>query len=235
MLSPLPFLNHRAIFAALLSLVSGCVYMSRHTPEGACETARDSPVRNFCVVDPGTLWRGENPTTADVEWLLEQGVQSVLSIQLDARPAFERAALRPEAVRSVSYFRVKGFDPLQMLSRSRDDRVVALFIAVVEEAPKPLYVHCRAGVDRVGVLVASYRIIVQGVSREDAVAEMARFQSPWLPLERRYLLGLSEARQREILRDVEDWKTRLKPFGRFDCQRGLCHFVPDPQGEIARP
>jgi len=235
MLSPLPFLNHRAIFAALLSLVSGCVYMSRHTPEGACETARDSPVRNFCVVDPGTLWRGENPTTADVEWLLEHGVQSVLSIQLDARPAFERAALRPEAVRSVSYFRVKGFDPLQMLSRSRDDRVVALFIAVVDQAPKPLYVHCRAGVDRVGVLVAAYRIIVQGVSREEAVAEMARFHSPWQPLETRYLLGLSEARQREILRDAETWKTRLKPFGRFECQRGRCHFLPDPQGVIARP
>src|SRR5215472_16137654 len=235
MLSPLSFLNNRVTVAALLPLLSGCVYFSGHTPEGACATARDSPVRNFCVVDPRVLWRGENPTTADANWLLEHGVRSVLSIQLDARPAFERAAPRPEVVRSVSYFRVGGFDPVHMLSRSRDDRVVALFIAVVEEAPKPLYVHCRAGVDRVGVLVASYRILVQGVSREGAVAEMARFQSPWLPLERRYLLGLSEARQREILRDVEDWKTRLKPFGRFDCQRGLCHFVPDPKGEIARP
>jgi hypothetical protein len=209
--------------------------MSGHTPAGACETALDSPVRNFCVVDPGVLWRGESPTTADAKWLLEHGVQSVLSIQLDARPAFERVALRPEIVHSMSYFLVEGFDPFQMLSRSRDDRVLALFIAVVEEAPKPVYVHCRAGVDRVGVLVASYRILVEGVSREAAVAEMARFHSPWLPLERRYLLGLSEARQRQILRDVENWKARLKPLGWFQCMHGRCHFLPDPQGEIARP
>ncbi len=226
----------RALLLAVpLVLLSSCIYMSRHTPAGACQEALDSPVRNFCVVDSGVLWRGEGPTVADAEWLLDNGVQSVLSIQLDARRAFEHAKVRPNLVRSVTYFHVVGADPFEMLSSSRLDRLVAIFVAVIDAAPKPLYVHCRAGVDRAGILVASYQILIGRISREEAVEEMARFHTPWLPLERRYLLGLTEARQQQILRDVDNWKARLKPLGHFDCEQGRCHYVPNPGATVARP
>ena len=226
----------RALLLALpLVLLSGCIYMSRHTPAGACQEALNSPVRNFCVVDSGVLWRGEGPTVADTEWLLDNGMQSVLSIQLDPRRAFEHAKVRPNLVRSVTYFQVEGANPFQILSRPRLDRLVALFIAVVDMAPKPLYVHCRAGVDRAGILVASYQILAGRISREEAVEQMARFHTPWLPVERRYLLGLTEERQQQILRDVDNWKARLKPLGHFDCEQGRCRYVANPGGTVARP
>lgn len=136
------------------------------------------------------LWRGELPTPADAKWLLEHGVRSVLSIQLDAREAFESADPVADAALSVSYFKIRGLDPLQMLSASHLDDRVALFLATVSAAPKPVYVHCRAGVDRIGVLVAAYRVLLEGITPEDAIAEMARFHSPWLPLEERYAIAL---------------------------------------------
>jgi protein-tyrosine phosphatase len=192
-------------------------------------------VRNFCVVDSGVLWRGESPSAKDAAWLVEHGVQSVFSIQIDARRSFEHAAVRPDVGRSVTYFHVEGADPFQILSRKRLDHLVALFIAIMDEAPKPLYVHCRAGVDRVGILIASYRILVGRISREEAVKEMAGYRSPWLPLERRYFLGLTPARQREILDEAKDWKARLKPLGRFECERGRCSFAANPDAAVARP
>jgi hypothetical protein len=208
-------------------LVGSCVYMSPHTLKGACRTALDSPVRNFCVVTPDVLWRGERPTAADATWLVRQRVGSVLSLQVDARHAFEHATLTAaDAPLSFPFYMMRGLDPLQMLSsRHLDDRA-AMFLAIVSTAPKPLYVHCRAGVDRAGVLLAVYRMLVEGVSAEDAIAELARFKSPWLPLEKRYINGLSETRREEIRRNAEKLKSVVHPLGRFDCRDARCSYDP---------
>jgi protein-tyrosine phosphatase len=206
---------------------SSCVYFSPHTLQGTCPTALDSPVRNFCVVTPGALWRGESPTAADATWLVRQRVGSVLSIQLDARRAFEHATVPSgDATASIPYYRMRGLDPLQMVSFAHLDDRAALFLAIVSAAPKPLYVHCRAGVDRVGVLLAIYRMLIEGVSADDAIAEMARFRSPWLQLEKRYLRGLSEERRRQILRNAERLKPVVHPEGRFECGHGQCSYYP---------
>jgi protein-tyrosine phosphatase len=217
----------RLLLAGPLLLLAACVYLSHHTLEGACPTALDSPIRNFCVVAPEVLWRGEFPTTADAEWLVQKRVRSVLSIQLDARRSFERAAVPADAKFSISWYRMRGLDPLQMLSSSHLDDRVALFLAIVSTAPKPLYVHCRAGVDRVGALVAMYRILIEGVSTDRAIAEMARFHSPWLALERRYLRGLTEARRKEILSHAEKLKAVLHPAGRFECKNDRCSYYSE--------
>jgi len=215
-------------------LVGGCVYLSPHTLKGSCPTDLDSPVRNFCVVIPHVLWRGEHPTAADASWLVQQRVGSVLSLQVDARRAFEHATVTAaDAPLSVPYYRMRGLDPLQMLSsRHLDDRA-AMFLAIVSIAPKPLYVHCRAGVDRAGVLLAVYRMLVEGVSAEDAIAELARFKSPWLPLEKRYINGLSETRRDEIRRDAEKLKSVVHPVGRFECRNGRCSYDPVPEATAA--
>ena len=206
-------------------LASGCVYLSRHTLRGACLTDMGSPVRNFCVVAPGILWRGERPTREDAKWLLEQRVGTVISLQLDDRRAFEAVTLGQDYDHSVSYFRVPGFSPLQVLRPSHLDKHVALFIAIVKAAPKPVYVHCRAGVDRTGVLVAAYRVLIDGAGGKEAIAEMGRFHSPWQSLDARYISGLSESRREAVLREAAHWEAQLHPTARIDCERGRCTYV----------
>jgi protein tyrosine/serine phosphatase len=225
--------GRRALLLVIASLLaSGCVYISRHTLRGACLTDMGSPVRNFCVVAPGILWRGERPTKEDAKWLLEERVGTVISLQLDDRRAFEAARLSRDYEHSVSYFRVPGFSPVQVLRPSHLDKHLALFIAIVKAAPKPVYVHCRAGVDRTGVLVAAYRVLIDGASRKEAIAEMGRFHSPWQSLDALYINGLSEARREEILRQAANWEARLRPTARIDCERGQCTYVRnvDPSG-----
>jgi len=213
----------------LCLLSSGCVYISRHTLRGACLTDMGSPVRNFCVVAPQVLWRGERPTRKDAEWLLEERVGTVVSLQLDDQAAFKAVHLGPDYSHSVTYYKVSGFSPLQLLSPSHLDEHLALFIAIVKASPKPVYVHCRAGVDRTGILAAAYRVLIDGAPRGEAVAEMGRFHSPWQPLDAHYIYGLSEARREKILRQAADWESRIRPTASIECAHGRCTYVRNPE------
>lgn len=215
----------RASLLGLVMLASGCVYISRHTLRGACLTDMGSPVRNFCVVASQVLWRGERPTQPDAKWLLEQNVGTVISLQLDDRRAFEAVTPPANYVHSVEYYQVPGFNPFQILSPSHLDRHLALFIAIVKAAPKPVYVHCRAGVDRTGVLAAAYRVLIDGASTEEAVAEMGRFHSPWQHFDAHYIKGITPARREKILQEAADWETRLHPTASIDCEHGRCTYV----------
>ncbi len=217
----------------LAALACGCVYISKRTIRGACSNDLGAPIHNFCVVTPQVLWRGERPSAKDARWLLEHGVGSVVSLQLDDRRAFESVAPGQDFVHSVAYFHVPGFSPFQVLSPTHLDTHLALFVAIAKAAPKPIYVHCRAGVDRTGVLVAAYRVLVDGVSRDEARAEMARYHSPWLHFDARYIRGLTLERREEILRKAADWESRLRPTARIECVHGRCQYEPTAEPSSA--
>lgn len=220
-----PFKAGRVLPCALALLLCGCVYFSRRTLPGACHDDLGSPIRNFCVVTPGVLWRGETPTRADAQWLVEHGLRTVISLQLDVRHSFESVHVDPGLVRSVTYFRVRDFIATQVLTHRHLDDHVAEVLAIIQEAPKPVLISCRAGVDRTGVIAAAYRVLVDGMSREDAIKEMDGFHSPWDPLNNRYVRSIKGARKARILREVTQWRTRLQPAGRFECRAGGCRFL----------
>jgi len=210
---------------AVVLLISGCVYISRRTLPGACSADLGSPVRNFCVVRPGVLWRAEAPTRSDAQWLVEHGVGTVVSLQLDVRRSFESARIDTGQVRSIVYFRVADFSAIQVLTHRHLDEHVAEVLAIIQKAPKPVLISCRAGVDRTGVIAAAYRMLVQGWSAKRAIADMDGFHSPWDPLNNRYVLSISGSRKERILRSVTQWRSRLQPTGRFDCRAGSCRFL----------
>jgi protein tyrosine/serine phosphatase len=54
----------------------------------------------------------------------------------------------------------------------RDDRVLEALRVMADPANRPLMIHCRHGSDRTGALVALYRVVVQGWTKEKAVEEM---------------------------------------------------------------
>lgn len=216
----------RWALCALALLLSGCVYFSRHTLPGACPDDLGSPIRNFCVVSPGVLWRSEAPTRSDARWLVQHGVGSVVSLELDVRHSFETVRLAPGLSRSVTYYRIKDFSAVQVLTHHHLDQHVALVLAIIAQAPKPVLVSCRAGVDRTGIIVGAYRMLIDGMSRRRAITEMNGFHSPWDPLNDRYVRSLSGPRGARILRRARQWESSgVKPTGRFECRAGGCRFV----------
>lgn len=56
--------------------------------------------------------------------------------------------------------------------RKKVDRAVAL---MADPANQPVFIHCRHGQDRTGIVVAAYRMKMEGWSLADAEAEMQSF------------------------------------------------------------
>src|SRR5690348_5628815 len=135
-----PLAMCRLLVLAGALLLSGCAYFSKHTAEGACRDSLGSPIRNFCVEVPG-LWRGERPTRSDATWLLQHGVATVVNLEvfLSDRFAFDRATA-PAAPHQVLYFHAPDFEPVHLVNWTLLDHHVARFIAIVQRAPKPIYV-----------------------------------------------------------------------------------------------
>ena len=172
----------------------------------------------------GQIWQGERPSSSDASWLLEQRVGTVVNLEvyLDDSRAFERASA-PQRELVVEYYHVPDFEPVHLFNWSLLDNHVAHFLAIVAAAPKPVYVHCLDGIDRSNVLIASYRVLVEGVNPEDAIREIARFDSPWLHVDAKYLRGLNE-RRAAILEKTSKWQAHLAPGAKIECSQGRCTY-----------
>jgi protein tyrosine/serine phosphatase len=57
--------------------------------------------------------------------------------------------------------------------RDDNDRDVIAFLRLaVDPQRQPIFVHCLHGADRTGMVVAVYRVVVEGWSKEEALREM---------------------------------------------------------------
>lgn len=225
----------RILVWAVLTLLGGCVYFSKHTVTGACTADLGSPIRNFCVAVPGVIWQGERPTRSDASWLLAHRVGTVVNLEvfLNDRRAFE-SANAPARDFIVDYYHVPDFEPVHLFNWSLLDRHVAQFLAIMEVAPKPVYLHCLDGIDRSNVFVATYRVLVEGVSPEQAIHDIERFHSPWLSVDAKYIRALS-ARRATILSKASKWQERLRPGAKIHCSAGRCTYTTalDPPASAA--
>jgi protein tyrosine/serine phosphatase len=61
---------------------------------------------------------------------------------------------------------------MNALSITRDGIISALKLIKSAEGRGPVLVHCKHGADRTGVVIAMYRILYQGWTKEQAVDEM---------------------------------------------------------------
>jgi rhodanese/phosphatase family protein len=217
--------SRRLAAASLALLLSGCAYFAKHTAQGACRNDLGAPIRNFCAETP-TLWRGERPNRSDASWLLGHGVGTVVNVEvfLSDRSAFDHAE-PPSGSLEVQYFHVPDFEPVHLINWSLLDDHVAHFIAIVERAPKPIYVHCLDGLDRTGVLIAAYRVLMEGVDPEVAISDIARYGTPWVRVDARYIRSLQGERRAEILRKITAWESHLEPNARIGCNAGMCHYT----------
>jgi len=82
-----------------------------------------------------------------------------------------------------------------------DEDVLAFLRIVTDPANQPVFVHCREGEDRTGMMVAVYRMVVQDWPKDKAMAEMKRmgFNEIWEPIED-YLEDFDPAKMKRQLR-----------------------------------
>ena len=109
------------------------------------------------------LYRGGQPTREGFASLKRLGVKTIINLRGNDsnRDRFDDGAF--------VYHRIpmNGFNP-------ESDQVVEFLRLASDPAAWPVFVHCQHGADRTGVLVAMHRVIIEGWTTEQAVAEMTR-------------------------------------------------------------
>jgi protein tyrosine phosphatase (PTP) superfamily phosphohydrolase (DUF442 family) len=113
----------------------------------------------------GQLFRGGQPTVQGFEELSKRGVGLVINLRGENK--VERAEVEKLGMQYVS---------IPWHCAYPKDRQVAKFLRVLQaNQDKKIFVHCRLGVDRTGLMIASYRIAEQGWTAARAHREMAAF------------------------------------------------------------
>lgn len=215
----------RLTLSLLLVLqLCSCVSATKQNKANACRNNLGSAINNFCVVTPTVLWRGSRPDEDGVAWLIQHGVQTIVNLELifDDKPVLGQAIIANTNNYEVGYFHIHDWEPLPILAPSIEDDHVAHFIAIVKQQPKPLYLHCRHGVNRTGVMVAAYRILIDGASDEEAIGEMARYDGFFFTADAQYIRGLTPKRRAEIQLKVMEWMPKLEKDAQVICAEGRC-------------
>ncbi len=120
---------------------------------------------NFGEVTP-TLFRGAQPSPAGLKALAKMGV----NIVVDARGDRTDSEGKQVAQLGMRYVPIPWRCPFP------NDEIFVKFLKLVRDNPdKKIFVHCRLGDDRTGMMVASYRMAAQGWSADEAMREMQQF------------------------------------------------------------
>lgn len=143
-----------------------------HTPAKKFAVAG---VKNFGEVTP-YLYRGAQPTRDGFKALAGMGVDIVVDLRLSGQ-ASEKKVVDRFGMKYVAI-------PWHCMFPS--DKKTAQFLAVLRKNPKKkVFVHCRFGDDRTGMMVAAYRMAVENWTPEEAWKEMRQFglnSRPCFPL-----------------------------------------------------
>ena len=114
------------------------------------------------------LYRGAQPRDGGLSRLRDLGINTVINLRgASARTRAQEAEAR---ALGLNYFNVA----LPNWGRPQDARVRRILEIVAAPENGRVFIHCRSGVDRTGMIVAIYRMTHDGWSANDALAEADR-------------------------------------------------------------
>lgn len=147
-----PAFRRVVLAAALIVAPAGLASALESTRDAAtAESPAYAELPNFHRVDDN-LFRGGQPGTDGIGRLKEMGIKTIVNLRyerelVDAEAAEARAA-------GIRYYNV----PMVGLNRPTDAQVAHILALIDDPANRPVFVHCKAGSDRTGAVVACYRI-----------------------------------------------------------------------------
>ena len=130
---------------------------------------------NIGRVAPG-IYRGAQPEPEGYATLKEIGIKTVINLR---QRHGEREAVEAAGMRYVEI-------PMSFFTRADPTTVRKVLSVMTDPANQPVFIHCSRGVDRAGVVVAVYRMEVDGWSEAEAEAEMDAlgFHKIWFELKK---------------------------------------------------
>lgn len=126
------------------------------------------------------LYRGPRPVSeADFRTLARGDIKTILDLESYPFDWLGNDRCRAMRLAAVGNGMTTISAPLGAIMPPATEQVLFLIDALhasrklpAAGIARPVYIHCREGVDRTGMVVAAYRILVERMSVRDAVAEM---------------------------------------------------------------
>jgi len=170
-----PVTRNIAVLAVSLLLAIRMCSGQEPRPKGGDSTSRPAhasgqkrPIKgvgNFGEVTP-MLFRGAQPTHEGFEALAKMGI----NIVVDGRGDRSDSEGKEVGKLGMQYVAIPWHCPFP------HDEVFVQFLKLLQENPnKKVFVHCRLGQDRTGMMVAAYRMAGQGWTADEAMREMQQF------------------------------------------------------------
>lgn len=138
-------------------------------PESSALSTKAIPaihIANFGCINP-TFYRGARPKVGDYKDLAALGVKTIINLERDGDKNAEKEA----KAAGLNFFRLPMSD-----KDAPDDATVQKFLALANDpANQPIFVHCKGGRHRTGLVTAVYRMTHDGWNADKAFDEMKKF------------------------------------------------------------
>ena len=127
--------------------------------------SQDGNLPNFQKVNDH-VFRGGQPSADGFRELAERGIKTVIDLRQigEHSQADEQKIVTGLGMRYVSI-------PMAGMSTPKDDQVTAALALLNDTANGPVFVHCKRGADRTGMVIAVYRISQDGWENKRALDE----------------------------------------------------------------
>ncbi len=170
----------RVLAGCAAALLTGCA--------GWSPRAFQPSLPHFFKVDE-RLYRGAQPTDEGFRELARLGVKTIVDLRV------EDADGRRDEQRLVESLGMRWVHlPMRMYWRPSDEQAMAFLQLFQEAEGQPVFIHCRAGEDRTGAMVALYRIVERHWNPEAAYAEARTLgMTGWNPFMRYTILHDAQA------------------------------------------
>jgi tyrosine-protein phosphatase SIW14 len=130
-------------------------------PSAWAQPVAPTAIGNWFKVDDG-LYRSRQPSRAGFEEARKMGIRTIIDLRSSHSDA--------ELVEGLGF----NLIAIPMHAWHFSDDAIVRALKAIQAGPKPVLVHCQRGADRTGAVIAAYRVIVQGWSKDEAIAELKK-------------------------------------------------------------
>lgn len=124
--------------------------------------------KNFGIVVEGEIYRSSQPDENLLHQMKKDYEIKTIIVLTKRIKDFEQEFAEANTI-NIIHIPMKA-------SREPSEEDVEKFLATVRNPDNfPILIHCRAGADRTGLLVAIKRIEIDGWTKEEAIAEMKKY------------------------------------------------------------
>jgi protein tyrosine/serine phosphatase len=144
----------------------------------------DVRYRNFRVVEPGVLYRSGQMTPEGFSRMVrENGIRTVITLRDTEKTDGvydDQSEVDYCRANGLKHYRLPPFGWSAPDGSVPSEKTVTEFLRIMNDpaTPKPVLIHCFAGIHRTGAQCAIFRMEYQGWSPADAIDEMWGMGTP---------------------------------------------------------